>query len=210
MQFWWRQERGGVLGDRWGGSWELLVCLSLSVLSRWTVQRLACCSRSRPERYIYTHMGVGNSKMLLCTRAMENDTPHCLMWSSRLRMWLSVRLPLAMYVSWSRLSACKIRFRNNTSPIRRRRWSSSRTRLVGSRGSMGGFLLPRCRFGWEKWQFAVRAARVLALPFGGGEEYTASVTDMSHLNFKKVIFIYGAHFPVFYLSSLLTVHQRHA
>ena len=101
---------------------------------------------------------------------MENDTPHCLMRSSRLRRLLSVRLPVAIYALWSRLSACKIKFRKRMSPIRSRRWSSSRTRLVGSRGSKGGFLLPRCRLGWEKWQFAERAANVLAFPFGGGVE----------------------------------------
>ena len=48
---------------------------------------------------------------------------------------------------------------------------------MGSRGSKGGFLLPRCRLGWDKWQFAERAANVLAFPFGGG-------ADMSHLNFE--------------------------
>ena len=39
---------------------------------------------------------------------------------------------------------------------------------MGSRGSKGGFLLPRCRLGWEKWQFSERAANVLAFPIGGG------------------------------------------
>ena len=97
-------------------------------------------------------------------------------------MLLSLRFPCVTCAFWSRWSAYKITFLRRTSPIRRSRWSSSRTSLLGYRGSRGAFLLPRCFFGCENMELLVRASNDL----GGVDAYTALGTDMSHLRKSRI------------------------